>query len=468
MAIGINMDGSYDDEMEGKPKKKEKVKLNFADILKVSKQGLSGSINSSLTAVEGRIPNTMSTGSLFLDFKLNGGFLNANFYHLYGPSGGGKSTIFYRTIAANQKVALELLPVGMGSLPNYLPNNEYKKLAWRNTIICDAEGSVNEVFLKGCGVAFEENPNFVIYTPDTGEDWFTFYKRVGVEWMNQHTSDKGLIDPEYIPMLSGIDSLAALIPASLLEDEQQQIAYLARLLSNYLPLTQAVNMKSKSVTVGINQVRENPMAGPYGNPETTKGGQAPYFTACMNVRVSRSGKNEDISLTGEVYEDKIGTAYNLIFGVKKCRYAKSFINYEIQTIMGHGFSRLSDMWNFATATNQLTGGAVNKDGTMNKAKLLTLNIIGRPDLRPKSMKYDDVLKYFQENNLYEIFVKQLFNGSAWGKSLERWQLEMIGNVDTKATPINLIDPKVEQELQDLSEEVKQSGEKESYLTPPEL
>ena len=95
----------------------------------------------------------------------------------------------------------------------------------------------------------------------------------------------------------------------------------------------------------------------------------------------------------ETYEDKIGTAYNLVFGVKKCRYAKSFINYELQTIMGHGFSKLSDMWNFATATNQLMGGAVNKDGTMNKAKLLTLNIIGRSDLRPKSMKYEDVLNY---------------------------------------------------------------------------
>lgn len=448
MASGINMD---DPDFAEAPasKTKEVKKSGFADILKISKKGLSGSISNRLTAVHGRLPNTISTGSLFLDYNLNGGFLNGNFYHLYGPSGGGKSTIFYRTCAANQRVAKKLIPLGMGSLPNYLPNAEYEDLDWRNIIICDAEGSINELFLQGCGVDFENNPNFTVFSPDTGEDWFTFYKRVGLAWKEQHVSPKGLVDPQYVPILSGIDSLAALIPASLLEDEQKQIAYLARLLSDYLPLTQAVNMKTGNVTVGINQVRENPMAGPYGNPETTKGGQAPYFTACMNVRVSRLGKNE------EIVGDEFGTAYNLKFGVKKCRYAKAFSDYEIQSIMGKGFSRMSDMWNFAVASGQLTGNGVSR---------YMIDPIGRPDLKPKAKMHTEEMKsYLRENNFYEIFVKQLFSGAAWGNQIEPWQLEMIGNVNTKEVPVEIVDPKQEQSLMEEVEKLKRDMAKENPL-----
>ena len=428
--------------------KEEKNRQNFQDLLKISKKGLSGAIHNRLTTVKGRLRNTLSTGSLFLDYNLNGGFLNGNFYHLYGPSGGGKSTAFYRLCQANQRVARALIPSGMGSLPNYLPNADYGDLDWRNIIICDAEGSVNELFLQGCGVLFEENPNFTIFTPDTGEDWFTFHKRICMAWRAEHLDKKENLSPDYIPILSGIDSLAALIPASLLEDEQKQIAYLARLLSDYLPLTQATNMKTGGVTIGINQVRENPMAGPYGNPETTKGGHAPYFTAAMNIRVSRTGKNED--LVG----DEIGKAYNLKLGIKKCRYATSFHDLEIQSIMGRGYSKMSDMWNYAVATGQIVGGA---------AGWYQLNVIGRPEMGiKKNARGEDVKNYLKENNLYEIFVKQLFSGSAWRHEMEPWQLEMIGNVDITSTPVEIIDPKSEEELQNLAAQVKLDGERENF------
>jgi hypothetical protein len=182
------------------------------------------------------------------------------------------------------------------------------------------------------------------------------------------------------------------------------------------------------------------MAGPYGNPETTKGGQAPYFTAAMNIRVSRTGKNE------EWVGDERGTAYNLKLGIKKCRYAKSFTDYELMSIMGHGFSKMSDMWNYAQATNQLTSTG---------AGWYQLNVIGRDDLGiKKNCRGEDVKDYFRENNLYEIFVKQLFSGSAWGNAqLQPWQLEMIGNVDIHATPVEIIDPKVEVELAEVASQI---------------
>jgi RecA/RadA recombinase len=425
---------------EGGPKKKN----SFADILKISKKGLGGTLQNNLCVVRGRIPRTLGTGSLFLDFQLNGGLLAGKFYHMFGPSGGGKSTATYRHFAANQRVALDLLATNMASLPNYLPNSDFGEIAWRPIILCDAEGGMNESFLQGCGVDFTNNPHFTVIYPDTGEDYFNLYKRICVGWWQEHLDSKGNVDPHYIAPLNAIDSLSALIPSSMLDDEQKQIAYLARLLSDYIPLNVATNMKSGSTTVAINQTRINPMQM-FGNPERTKGGDAPYFFSSANIRISRTGKDEEIA-----NEMEAGKAYNLKYSVKKCRFAPAFKDYEIQSIMGRGFSIMSDMWNFATASGQLR--------TAETRGWFQLHVIGREDLSiKKNARADDIMQHMRNNNLWEVFVKQVFSGAAWGYQMEKWQLDMIGNVDPNDVPIEIIDPVQEADLMRLAEQAKAEG-----------
>ena len=58
---------------------------SWADILKVSKKGLRGTIQNRLTAVAGRIPSALSTGSIFLDYVFNGGFIPGQCNHLSVP-----------------------------------------------------------------------------------------------------------------------------------------------------------------------------------------------------------------------------------------------------------------------------------------------------------------------------------------------------------------------------------------------
>lgn len=438
MAIGINMDGI--DDKKGK-KEASSGSGSFADILKVSKKGLTGTLQNKLTAVKGRIPQALSTGSIYLDFKLNGGFLPGHMQHLYGPSGSGKSTMTYRCIAANQKVDLELQKVGMASLPNYLPNREYTRLEWRPSVICEAEGGLNESFLQSCQVNLD-NPNFAVFYPEHGEDWFHFNKRFCMEWFKQHYDEKKeLVSPDYITPITVIDSLANLIPKSLLDDEQAQIAFLARLLSQYLPITMAVNNKTKAATLAINQTRTNPMAGPYGNPETTKGGPSPFFMASGNFRVSRTGKDED--LVGDAGERV--RQYNFKIAPKKCRWAPVTGDaYELMSIMGFGFSRLSDMWNFGVATGQ-----IKQFGAWYE-----LEVIGRPELNTtKKWRQDDLVKMMRENNLWEIFVMQLFTGAAWGGALDRSQLEILGAITTDETPDTIL-PEEEIALQQEAENIR--------------
>lgn len=444
--------------------------MSFADILSVSKKGLTGRISSSFTTVKGRIPTNLSTGSLFLDYMWNGGFIWSASHQFYGPSGAGKSTAFYKAMGANQKVDLELQKVGMGSLPNFLPKRQYERLTYRPILICDAEGSTNELFLTGCGVDIDPakmveqvdkktgevikvptNPNevgkFAIFEPEYGEDWFNYHKRVNLGWFKQFHDDKSnKMNPDYVPILSLIDSVATLVPKSLLEDEQQQIAFLARLLSNFLPVQMAVDMKARSTTFFVNQVRTNPIQK-FGNPEVLRGGAAPFHAASGNFRISRTGDNEDI---GDIFGDDIGgrnIVYTLKLSPKKCRWAAITGDvFEIRTIMGKGYSKMSDMWNYATATGQ-----IKRNGAW-----YTLEVIGREDLNiTKNVREADLKKHFVDNNLWEVFVLQLFTGAAWRTTaLNQFQLEAIGAIRTDEAPD--LDLALEQEI-DASAQLQQKG-----------
>lgn len=446
---------------------KEELKVSFADILQVSKKGLSGRISSSFTKIKGRIPTSISTGSLFLDYILNGGYLRGTSQQFFGPSGAGKTTMAYRSIGANQKVDLELQKIGMGSLPNFLPKRAYEKLTYRPILICDAEGSTNDSFLTGCGVDLDpakivekvgvkgkkefvptypnELGKFSIFEPEYGEDWFYFHKRTCLAWYSEfHNKDSVILSPDYIAPLTLIDSLATLIPKSLLEDEQNQIAFLARLLSQFLPMQLAVDMKCYGVTYMVNQVRTNPMQF-FGNPETIKGGAAPFHAASGNFRIGRAGKNEDVEY---IFGDDQGgrnRVYTMTVGPKKCRWAPiTGDSYELRTIMGKGFSRMSDMINYAYTSGQLK----KVDGTIK----LNLEVIGRPDLNIQA-KEGDIKKHFIDKNLYEVFVLQLFTGAAWPDSeLTKFQLETIGAIRTMDAPD--IDLDLEQEIMELAESQK--------------
>jgi len=84
------------------------------------------------------------------------------------------------------------------------------------------------------------------------------------------------------------DSLASMIPSMELEDplEQQQMAPMARLMSKGLRKLNNAN-KNGALIIFINQLRENPGAGPYANPEYTPGGKALKFYASLRVDVRR-------------------------------------------------------------------------------------------------------------------------------------------------------------------------------------
>jgi hypothetical protein len=105
---------------------------------------------------------------------------------------------------------------------------------------------------------------------------------------------------------------------------------------------------------------------------------------------------------------------------------------------------MNDMWLYAQATGQL-----KQNGAW-----YTLEVIGRPDLNvEKNMRADDMRKYLREKNLWEVFVMQVFSGSAWGHELTPAQLEILGVVRTSGVP-DIITPEEEALMQKGIEDLK--------------
>jgi recombination protein RecA len=431
---------------------------SFADILKVSKKGLSGTLQSGLLPVYGRIPGAFSTGSLYFDYVMNGGWVPGQLQHFFGPSGGGKSTFGYNSIAANQRYSPTLGKQGMGSLVNFLPNIA-EDVIFRPVIVCDTEGGLTPSFIQGCGVDLD-NPAFTVFYPENGEDWFHFHKRVCLAWLNEFKDEKtGVISDQYAAPLTMVDSLATLISSAVLEDEKAQMAQLARLLSFNLPVSVQVTQRAKAMYMMVNHVKINPMAGPYGNPETTSGGSAPHFLCSDDCRISRTGKNEEVA---NPEGGELETHYNFKLAPKKCRHANvTGKTFDTEFIMGHGFERNADMWNFGLASGQIK----------QMGAWYQLDIIGRPDLNTtKNYRQDDIKQILVENNLWEVFVKQVFTGAAWKTGiLDTAALEILGAVKTNDVP-SAISPSEEAELQRAVNELRETmpADEAAAMVAPEV
>ena len=195
----------------------------------------------------------LPSGSLFLDWALgknhdnnNTGWPQGRLVELYGPESSGKSLISLKTIVEAQKKKLECLYI-------------------------DAENSFDRVFAQTLGVDTEK---LVLTREDNAEKVLDLICQ-----LVQETDNLGVIV---------VDSIASLIPQVQLEKglEEQQMAVMARIMSIGLRKIISFN-KNRVLVLFINQLRMNPGAGMYANPEYTPGGNALKFYSSIRVDVRR-------------------------------------------------------------------------------------------------------------------------------------------------------------------------------------
>lgn len=253
--------------------------------------------------------DSYSTGSLTLDMVLGcGGLPKSYMTEIFGPEGGGKTTLCLQTIAAANRVGGQALYI-------------------------DSENKLNLQYAAALGVDIK---NLLVSQPEYGEAAFQIAQI--------------FIKNEAVSIIV-VDSVAMLVPKSEYEGEigDAGVGQLSRMMTQAIRKLKDVVRKSNVAMVFINQVRDK-IGITFGNPETTPAGHALKHAASIRMDIRRVAalKNGD-KVIGARTKAK----------VVKNTFAAPFQECEYDLIYGAGVSREAELVDLATPR-----GVFEKSGAM--------------------------------------------------------------------------------------------------------
>ncbi len=276
-------------------KKKEKTeKGNLAEAVAEIKQRFGEGAIMKLKETKPANVDVIPTGSIALDMALGvGGVPRGRVIEIYGPEGGGKTTLALHILAEAQKQG------GVGAF-------------------VDAEHALDSDWAKTVGVNIDD---LLISQPDSGEQALQI-----VETLVR----SGEVD------VIVVDSVAALVPQAEIAGEmgEFQVGLQARLMSHALRKLSGLISKTKSVAIFLNQTRMK--IGLYGNPETTPGGLALKFYSSVRIELKRVAQ---IKRGEEIIGNRIKAK------IVKNKVAAPFKTCEFDIYYNEGISKFSDLIN---------------------------------------------------------------------------------------------------------------------------
>jgi len=288
--------------------KDEKLKALEMAVSQIEKQFGKGTIMRLGAEAYKAEVQVIPTGALSLDIALGvGGVPRGRVVEIFGPEGGGKTTLSLHIIANAQR---------LGGTAAFI----------------DAEHAMDPTYANKLGVDIE---NLLVSQPDSGEQALE---------ITETLVRSGAVD------VIVIDSVAALVPRAEIEGEMgdAQMGLQARLMSQALRKLTAAISKSKTCVIFINQMREK-IGVMFGSPETTPGGRALKFYSSLRLDIRRIASIK-------VGDEDVGARVRV--KVAKNKVAPPFRRAEFDMMYDEGISREGSILDVA-----LENGLIDKTGT---------------------------------------------------------------------------------------------------------
>jgi len=251
---------------------------------------------------------TIPTNCWSLDWVMAaGGLPKGRIIELYGPEGGGKTSLAMYFISQLQKQG-------------------------KKAMLVDVEFCFSKEYAEQLGVDTKE---LILSQPSTAEEALEIID----EMVRSNAID-----------IIVLDSVASLVPRAELEGNigDNSIALQARLMSRALRILTGNISRTKTIVVFINQLRMK--VGVYWGPkEVTPGGKALKFFSSIRIEVKNvkkiKGNNDEIigNIMGIfISKNKVGMPW------RKC---------ELELIYGQGIDAISDLFNVAVKNDVISKSA---------------------------------------------------------------------------------------------------------------